>query len=81
MPINFSDILMSELTAFPMHSIIKNPYPCSQDCAAIETEPGCECFCANFLYYDENCIPTEINPNCMCVCRGEEPAPLLTTGE
>jgi hypothetical protein len=64
-----------------LYKIIKNPYPCSQDCAAIETEPGCECFCANFLYYDENCIPTEINPNCICVCRGEEPAPLLTTGE
>jgi len=56
-----------------LYKIIKNPYPCSQDCATIETEPGCECFCANFLYYDENCIATEINPNCMCVCRGEEP--------
>lgn len=54
-----------------LYRIIQNPYPCNQDCAAIETEPGCECFCANFLYYDENCIPTEINPNCKCVCRGE----------
>ncbi|MGV8025471.1 MAG: hypothetical protein AB2L18_02810 [Anaerolineaceae bacterium] len=55
-----------------LYRIIKNPYPCSQDCATLETEPGCECFCANFLYYDENCIATEINPNCMCVCHGEE---------
>ena len=54
-----------------LYKIIKNPYPCSQDCDTIETEPGCECFCANFLYYDENCIPTEINPDCICVCRDE----------
>lgn len=55
-----------------LYRIIKNPYPCSQDCATLETEPGCECFCANFLYYDENCIATEINPNCICACHGEE---------
>ncbi len=54
-----------------LYRIIKNPYPCSQDCATLETEPGCECFCANFLYYDENCIATEINPDCICVCRDE----------
>lgn len=52
-----------------LYRIITNPYPCNQDCSAIETEPGCECFCANFLYYDENCIPTEINPDCICTCR------------
>ncbi len=55
-----------------LYRIITNPYPCNQDCSMIETEPGCECFCANFLYYDENCIPTEINPDCICVCRDEE---------
>ncbi|NMC30642.1 MAG: hypothetical protein GYA45_11285 [Pelolinea sp.] len=54
-----------------LYRIIKNPYPCSQDCSALETKPGCECFCANFLYYDENCIPTEINPNCICACHGD----------
>ena len=59
-----------------LYKIIKNPYPCSQDCSTIETEPGCECFCANFLYYDENCIPTEINPDCICVCRDEETTPI-----
>lgn len=55
-----------------LYRIITNPYPCNQDCSSIETEPGCECFCANFLYYDENCIPTEINPDCICTCRDEE---------
>ncbi len=59
-----------------LYKIIKNPYPCSQDCSAMETEPGCECFCANFLYYDENCIPTEINPDCICVCRDEGMTPI-----
>lgn len=59
-----------------LYKIIKNPYPCSQDCDAIETKPGCECFCANFLYYDENCIPTEINPDCICVCRDEGMTPI-----
>lgn len=60
-----------------LYKIIKDSYPCNQDCAAIETEPGCACFCANFLYYDENCIPTEINPDCVCVCRdvGLTPSP------
>jgi len=52
-----------------IYRIIKNPYPCLQDCTSIETKSGCSCFCANFLYYDEDCIPTEINPNCICGCR------------
>ena len=64
-----------------LYRIITNPYPCNQDCSAIETEPGCECFCANFLYYDENCIPTEINPDCICVCHDEEPSPSPTQFE
>jgi len=52
-----------------LYKIIQDTYPCNQNCAAVETEPGCECFCANFLYYDENCIPTEINPDFVCFCR------------
>lgn len=61
-----------------LYKIIQDNYPCNQDCSTIATEPGCECFCANFLYYDENCIPTEINPDCVCVCRDDEGSPSPT---
>lgn len=54
-----------------LYRILKNPYPCREDCEKKSQESGCSCFCANFLYYDENCILTEINPDCMCVCREE----------
>lgn len=62
-----------------LYKIIQDNYPCNQDCSTIETEPGCECFCANFLYYDENCIPTEINPDCICVCREDGASVSLST--